>query len=96
MSAQLRLVRPRHQNRSVPGRLPNDELRSREYLTVAEVERLMKAAQHGRYGHRDATLILVAFRHGLRAAEICDLEWSQVEFSRSASLHVRRVKNGKP
>jgi integrase len=61
---------------------------------VAEVERLMKAAQHGRYGHRDATLILVAFRHGLRAA--CDLEWSQVEFGRSASLHVRRVKNGKP
>jgi integrase len=35
-------------------------------------------------------------RHGLRAAEICDLEWSQVEFGRSASLHVRRVKNGKP
>ena len=64
--------------------------------TVAEVERLMKAAQHGRYGHRDATLILVAFRHGLRAAQICDLEWSQVKFGRSASLHVRRVKNGKP
>ena len=63
MSAQLRLVRPRHKNRSVLVRPPNDELRSREYLTVAEVERLMKAAQHGRYGHRDATLILVAFRH---------------------------------
>jgi integrase len=43
-----------------------------------------------------ATLILTAFRHGLRASEICDLEWSQVEFGRSASLHVRRVKNGKP
>jgi integrase len=96
MSAPLRLVRPRHENRSVRVRPPNDELRSREYLTVAEVERLMKAAQQGRYGHRDATLILVAFRHGLRAAEICDLEWSQVEFRRSASLHVRRVKNGKP
>jgi integrase len=96
MSAQLRLVRPRHKNRSVLVRPPNDELRSREYLTVAEVERLMKAAQHGRYGHRDATLILVAFRHGLRAAEICDLEWSQVEFGRSTSMHVRRVKNGKP
>jgi integrase len=63
---------------------------------VAEVERLLKAAQHGRYGHRDATLILVAFRHGLRAAEICDLEWSQVEFGRSASVRVRRVKNGTP
>ena len=32
----------------------------------------------------------------LRAAEIRDLEWSQVEFGRSASLHVRRLKNGKP
>jgi integrase len=46
--------------------------------------------------HRDATLILIAFRYGLRASEICDLEWSQVEFGRSASLHVRRAKNGKP
>ena len=52
--------------------------------------------RQGRYGHRDATLILIAFRDGLRAIEICDLEWSQVEFRRSASLHVRRVKNGKP
>jgi hypothetical protein len=41
-------------------------------------------------------LILTAFRHGLRASEICDLEWSQVEFGRSASLQVRRVKNGRP
>jgi integrase len=75
MSARLRLVAPRHKNRSVPVRPANADLRSREYLTVAEVERLMKAAQHGRYGHRDATLILVAFRHGLRAVEACDLEW---------------------
>jgi integrase len=95
MSARLRLVTPRHENRSVPGRPPNAELRSREYLTPAEVEKLIKAAGHGRYAHRHATLILIAFRHGLRAAEICDLEWSQVEFGRSASLHVRRVKNGK-
>jgi integrase len=96
MSARLRVVAPRHENRSVPGRPPNAELRSREYLTSAEVVKLVKVAGHGRYAHRDATLILIAFRHGLRAAEICDLEWSQVEFGRSASLHVRRVKNGKP
>lgn len=87
---------PRNINRSVPIRPANAELRSREYLTPAEVEKLMKEARLGRYGHRDATLILIAFRHGLRASEICDLEWSQVEFGRSASLHVRRVKNGKP
>jgi integrase len=95
MSAHLRLIKP-NENRSVPTRPANAALRSREYLTPAEVDKLIKTARDGRYGHRDATLILVAFRHGLRAAEICDLEWSQVEFGRAASLHVRRVKNGKP
>src|SRR6516164_11549265 len=43
-----------------------------------------------------ALLILVAFRHGLRAVEIADLEWSQVEWGRNPALHVRRAKNGKP
>ena len=96
MSTHLRVAEPRHVNRSVAIRPPNAELRPREYLTLAEVDRLIKASRDGRYGHPDATLILIAFRHGLRAIEICDLEWSQVEFGRSASLHVRRVKNGKP
>jgi integrase len=96
MIAQIRLIKPRHVNRSVPVRPPNDKLRPREYLTPAEIDRLMKAARDGRYGHRDATLILIAYRHGLRAIEICDLEWSQIEFGRAASLHVRRAKNGKP
>jgi integrase len=96
MSAQLRLVRPSNKNRSVPNRPANSEIRTREYLTPKEVDRLIKTARDGRYRHRDATLILIAFRHGLRASEICDLEWSQIEFGRSASLHVRRAKNGKP
>ncbi len=96
MTAHLRVIKPRAVNRSVPVRPANAELRPREYLTPTEVEKLTKAARGGRYGHRDTTLILIAYRHGLRAAEICDLEWSQVEFGRSASLHVRRVKNGKP
>jgi type 1 fimbriae regulatory protein FimB/type 1 fimbriae regulatory protein FimE len=71
-------------------------LRTREYLTPTEVDRLVVTARKGRHGHRDATLILTAYRHGLRASELCDLEWSQVEWGRSATLHVRRVKNGKP
>jgi integrase len=96
MNATLRVVEPSNVFRSVPTRPTNAELRSREYLTPPEVDRLQKSARHGRYGHRDATLIMVAFRHGLRAQEIADLEWSQVEFGRSACLHVRRVKNGKP
>jgi integrase len=96
MSAPLRLIEPLHENRSVPVRPANAELRQREYLTVKEVGRLGKACRDGRHAHRDATLILIAFRHGLRTSEICDLEWSQVEFGRSACLHVRRKKNGKP
>ena len=50
------------------------------------------ARKHGRYGHRDATMILVAYRHGLRASEVCDLQWPQIELS-EGRLHVHRVKN---
>jgi integrase len=81
--------------RTVPLRKPNAALRSREHLTKDEVERLIATAKANRYGHRDATMILVAFRHGLRASEVCDLRWDQVSFDQ-AILHVRRVKNGTP
>ena len=87
---------PTAENRTVmPRRRKNAELRSREYLTEHEVEALMAAARQNRHGHRDATMILVAFRHGLRAAEAVDLRWVQVDF-RTATLHVRRVKGGSP
>src|SRR5215471_3201627 len=96
MKPYLKLVDPTIENRAVtPTRLANSEYRKREHLTPDEVERLITAAKTNRYGHRDATMLLVAFRHGLRASELCGLEWSQVDFT-GASLHVRRVKNGKP
>jgi integrase len=92
----LKIVPPTTEKRTVtPRRLDNKDLRTREYLTQAEVERLMKAVGGNRYGHRDATMILVAYRHGLRASELTDLRWDQVDF-RTANLHVRRVKNGTP
>src|SRR5215468_10604513 len=70
--------------------------RTRRYLTGREVERLIEAARkHGRYGHRDATMILIAYRHGLRASEVCDLQWHQVELA-TGRLHVRRTKRGTP
>jgi integrase len=94
--AKLRLVTPATVNRTVtPKRLPNADLRTREYLTEAEVERLMAAARSNRYGHRDATMVLVAYRHGLRVAELVDLRWDQVDFA-TGTLHVRRVKQGTP
>lgn len=78
------------------GRKSNAELRDREYLTEAEIEKLVKVAKKNRWGHRDATMILVAYRHGLRSSELVGLRWDQVEFGRNASLHVRRVKSGTP
>jgi integrase len=96
MKSRLKLVKPDVGNRAVaPTRLANSEYRSREHLTPSEVEKLIEAAKTNRYGHRDATMLLVAYRHGLRASELCELEWSQVDFN-SATLHVRRAKNGKP
>src|SRR5665647_3982702 len=92
----LKLVSPATVKRTVmPRRLPNADLRTREYLTEAEVERLMAAAKGNRWGHRDATMVLAAYRHGLRVSELVDLRWAQIEFS-SAALHVRRVKQGTP
>lgn len=76
-------------------RRPNAELRTREYLTDAEVARLTDAAKANRYGQRDATMILVAYRHGLRASELADLRWDQVDFE-SATLAVPRGKKGSP
>ncbi len=92
----LKLVTPATLKRTVtPKRLSNAKLRTREYLTEAEVEKLMATAKENRHGHRDATVILVAYRHGLRASELVDLRWEQVDF-KTATLHVRRVKQGTP
>ena len=75
-------------------RLPNTAYRPREYLTEQEVERLIDAARkRGRNGARDAAAILLAFRHGLRAQELCQLRWSQVDL-RHGRLHVNRAKGG--
>jgi type 1 fimbriae regulatory protein FimB/type 1 fimbriae regulatory protein FimE len=76
-------------------RRPNAELRTREYLTEGEVERLMDAVRDNRHGHRDSTMILLAFRHGLRVSELVDLRWDQIELN-AARMHVRRVKRGTP
>jgi type 1 fimbriae regulatory protein FimB/type 1 fimbriae regulatory protein FimE len=70
--------------------------RTREYLTAKEVEDLIAAGRKSsRYGHRDATMILIAYRHGLWASEVCDLQWHQVELN-AGRLHVRGTKRGTP
>jgi type 1 fimbriae regulatory protein FimB/type 1 fimbriae regulatory protein FimE len=80
-----------------PPRKPhNANRRSREYLTEAEVEKLCTLAKaSNRNGHRDYTMLLIGYRHGLRTAELVDLRWDAVNFD-DATLAVRRVKEGNP
>jgi type 1 fimbriae regulatory protein FimB/type 1 fimbriae regulatory protein FimE len=94
--AHLRLATPDTVNGSVgfrqpPKRKPNAAFRSREYLTDSEVERLIKAAGDNRYAHRDATMVLIAYRHGLRVAELVRLRWEAIDF-KAGTIHVSRVK----
>jgi integrase len=95
--SHLKLVAPTTEKRTVitPLRRPNAELRTREYLTDAEVEKLTEAAKANRYGQRDATMILMAYRHGFRVSELVDLRWDQIDFARG-TLAVRRSKRGTP
>jgi hypothetical protein len=97
-NSPLTLIAPATVNRTV--RRPNAELRTREHLTVGEVEQLIEVAASNRQGHRDALMILLAFRHGLRAAEaICAgskstsplLPGTSAALSTARLLHIRSL-----
>ena len=101
-TAHLTLVVPGNEKCTVqsapaglPRRKPNAEYRSREHLTEREVGQLIEAMKGNRWGHRGATMVLIAFRHGLRASELVNLRWDQVDLEHSL-LQVRRLKNGNP
>jgi type 1 fimbriae regulatory protein FimE len=77
-------------------RRKNAEYRNREYLSEKEVNAVITAATHvGRHGLRDATLILIAYRHGLRVSELVALRWDQVDLAQGL-VHIARRKNGMP
>jgi integrase len=80
-----------------PNRIANDMLRAgRFHLTEDEVNRMEKAALRGnRQGFRDMMAIRLAYRHGLRCAEICDLRWSQCDLA-AGKIHIVRVKGSAP
>jgi site-specific recombinase XerD len=85
-------VRPQIENGTVPpARQTNASVRSREYLTDKEVTSLMKAAGNNRQGHRDATMILLTYRHSLRVCELVDLRWTDIDFH-TARVNIRRAK----
>src|SRR5262249_20930430 len=92
----LRVVPPTAKIRKVtPHRPKNGEIRTREYLTEREVGQLIEGCKGNPRPHRDQTMIRLAFLTGLRASELCDLQWTQVDFDH-ATLAVTRVKHGTP
>lgn len=68
------------------------ERSERKYLTETEVKKLMQTAkERSRLGLRDQCMIFMAFRHGLRRSELCNLKWSDVDLE-AQILHVHRLK----
>jgi integrase len=63
----------------------------REYVTEDEAERLVKAASKHEQGDRDALMILMAYRHGLRVSELVALQWAQIDLD-AGRLRVIRLK----
>jgi type 1 fimbriae regulatory protein FimE len=78
-----------------PRRKSNRDSRNREYLTPTEIESLLVATTRGRYGHRDRTLLLIMYRHGLRVGEAISLRWEQVDL-KAGLFAVQRLKQGVP
>ena len=77
-----------------PKKVSNLEQRTREHLFPHEVAAMIKAAkQVGRHGHRDSTLILLAYRHGLRVSELVTLRWEQMDFT-GGTIYINRLKHG--
>jgi type 1 fimbriae regulatory protein FimE len=86
---------PKTRQSPKPKRLKNEDLRPREWLEQEEVERLIKAAGRiGRHRVRDALMIRMAEKHGLRASELCNLKWVNFDFdSRNPKVKIIRLKD---
>ena len=74
----------------------NKDVRTREYLHESEVEQLISALRKkSRNPNRDALIVTMMFRHGLRVGEAVSLKWDQVDF-KGSKLHVNRLKGSVP
>lgn len=65
----------------------------RKHLRPEEVDKIVKAARNNRNGARDACLIFMMARHGLRVSEALSLDWDQIDW-RAKQITINRLKNG--
>ena len=69
----------------------NKDVRVREYLTESEVDQLIAVLRKkSRNPNRDALIVMMMFRHGLRVGEAVSLKWDQVDF-KASTVHVNRL-----
>ena len=96
MSATVHQMPSRRENQTVPAltRTPNKMRPSGENLSDEQVRQLIKAARGNRNGQRDALMIDLAWQHGLRASELCQLTWDDIRGGRNPTLYIRRAKGG--
>ncbi len=85
----------KHFTRKSPNSHKYSEVRTREHLLPQEVSAMQLAIKQskGRHAHRDSTLILLIYRHGLRVSEVAGLRWEQIDFN-AGTIYVKRVKKG--
>src|SRR6516162_7440453 len=95
MSAVIQLRPPTDEKPTVRGRDKNEAYRVREYLTEAEIEKLLAAAGKSRNPTRDKLLVLMAYRHALRVSELVAIQVEQLDL-KAATIHIVRAKNGTP
>src|SRR6516165_2427328 len=95
MSAVVQLKPHKSILPTVPRRRKNTEYRQREYLTGAEIEKLLTTAGKSRNPVRDRLLVLLAYRHALRVSELVDLRADQFDL-KAAQVHIKREKMAFP
>lgn len=88
-AAKRQTVKRRNADAVVDGH----ERTGRDFLTPSEMELLLKAAKEGRYGQRDYTMLLLAYRHGLRVSELVSLTRRDVSLA-EARIWCARKKSG--
>ena len=71
----------------------DDHERSRDFLTESEIDALLASAKKGRFGLRDHTMLLMAFRHGLRVSELIGLRKNDLDLD-GGRIWVKRKKSG--
>jgi integrase len=63
----------------------------RKHLTPHEVDVLLNTCRD----FRNRTMVLIAYRHGLRVSELTSLEWSQIDLT-TGTIALHRLKSGIP